>query len=978
MARRVSSSEARDVIERTRALINGLEKAQKDRAFFEDQMSRAVENICRQKARCYLADISATEIADCVPGIGAGDLVRQGARSAADFLPGESAANLLSDGHQRELHDFISECIEKVNSGVRIFLDDDASSPDVALLASYIQAIASFDSLREAADDLLADNKETCEKLIAETVPVTSPLKRLFAPKEEKALALQSYESLSSLLEGDFGSKAQSLISLHDKIRRGPSGDAVNFFKSNPDACRSIVQSVVPGCLGHDDWRFSSSDAKNLCGKIDALLENLESTRTVLDGNNESVRNLADRCLAKSLMAALREIPVEELNRSKNGIRVSALSKAGYKTVADVYCAKPYSLRSVRGVGDSSVIEIKRVAKQYADEAKEGLGFRLNADDRTPESTRLVCSLYSRIKLKRLVDSCDALALGIRAEIADAESNLSVARRGSDWLFASMAQKQLAEQSYDAIEFLLHGEFGNRARGLLRSVAVENAAPPISDEAWNAFVSDPIGFNDALEEICPGILGDSDGLYGLPEDLAKEVQEECFFPDGLLCKLRRYQEWGVKYILHQGKVLLGDEMGLGKTVQAIATMVSLRNVGCTHFLVVCPASVLENWCREIRKHSKLSVTKVHGATAESAFESWRVSGGAAVTTYETTAKLGTDRAFSFDLAIVDEAHYIKNPDAARTSNVLRLCGSASRVLFMTGTALENRVDEMLTLIADLRPDIAQKAKPLAFMSGAQRFRDAVAPVYYRRKRSDVLTELPDLIENEDWCQLGAEEQRAYEESLLSRNFMAIRRVSWNVDDLSKSSKARRLKEIVADAADDGRKALVFTFFLDTAWAIADMLGEKCAGVINGSVPPAKRQEIIEEFDSAPAGSVLIAQIQSGGTGLNIQSASVVIICEPQFKPSIENQAISRAYRMGQARNVLVHRLLCENSVDEKMTKLLQEKQRLFDAFADKSTAAAAEKESSINSESFGKIVESEIERLKKESHGDGGRQESHR
>lgn len=102
------------------------------------------------------------------------------------FLPGESAANLLSDGHQRELHDFISECIEKVNSGVRIFLDDDASSPDVALLASYIQAIASFDSLREAADDLLADNKETCEKLIAETVPVTSPLKRLFAQKKRR------------------------------------------------------------------------------------------------------------------------------------------------------------------------------------------------------------------------------------------------------------------------------------------------------------------------------------------------------------------------------------------------------------------------------------------------------------------------------------------------------------------------------------------------------------------------------------------------------------------------------------------------------------------------------------------------------------------------------------------------------------------------------------------------------------------------
>lgn len=85
---------------------------------------------------------------------------------------------------------------------------------------------------------------------------------------------------------------------------------------------------------------------------------------------------------------------------------------------------------------------------------------------------------------------------------------------------------------------------------------------------------------------------------------------ECFFPDGLLCELRRYQEWGVKYALHQERILLGDEMGLGKTVQAIATMVSLRNTGGTHFVVVCPASVITNWCREIRKMSLLSVTKI--------------------------------------------------------------------------------------------------------------------------------------------------------------------------------------------------------------------------------------------------------------------------------------------------------------------------------------------------------------------------------
>ena len=133
-----------------------------------------------------------------------------------------------------------------------------------------------------------------------------------------------------------------------------------------------------------------------------------------------------------------------------------------------------------------------------------------------------------------------------------------------------------------------------------------------SKEAWDDFSKNSIPFFNVLEDINPGFLGNDDSIYGLPENLAKEIEDECYFPDGLLCELRRYQEWGVKYILHQERVLLGDEMGLGKTVQAIATMVSLRNTGGTHFVVVCPASVIENWCREIRKHSLLTVTKVHG------------------------------------------------------------------------------------------------------------------------------------------------------------------------------------------------------------------------------------------------------------------------------------------------------------------------------------------------------------------------------
>ena len=113
--------------------------------------------------------------------------------------------------------------------------------------------------------------------------------------------------------------------------------------------------------------------------------------------------------------------------------------------------------------------------------------------------------------------------------------------------------------------------------------------------------------------------------------------------------------------------------------------------------------------------------------------------------------------------------------------------------------------------------------------------------------------------------------------------------------------------------------------MDTINKLKEYLGDRALPVINGSVQPDERQNIIDKFDEACAGSVLLVQISSGGTGLNIQSASVVILCEPQLKPSIEAQAIARSHRMGQSRTVLVYRLLAENTIDERMMRLLTRK-----------------------------------------------------
>jgi hypothetical protein len=136
-------------------------------------------------------------------------------------------------------------------------------------------------------------------------------------------------------------------------------------------------------------------------------------------------------------------------------------------------------------------------------------------------------------------------------------------------------------------------------------------------------------------------------------------------------------------------------------------------------------------------------------------------------------------------------------------NVARLSSHAERLLFMTGTALENRVDEMVSLIACLRPDIAREVSKITYLSGAPQFRDKVAPVYYRRRREEVLGELPDLIEKTEWCVLSEEEEEIYEDAVLSRNFNLSRRVSWNIPDIKNSAKAKRMLELIDEAAEDG-------------------------------------------------------------------------------------------------------------------------------------------------------------------------------
>ncbi len=684
--------------------------------------------------------------------------------------------------------------------------------------------------------------------------------------------------------------------------------------------------------------KYSSSEVKALLRKHRELYARFGQLDALAQRSKAEIQAAASKITAESTAKLLETVDADELSRRKKGIRVKSLHDAGFNTIADILRANSMQISSINGISPEGAKEIKRIAVSIANTAQRSAKIRLSADDKNDASTALVIALF---KYKRLLP-----AINISADfrsyygsaLSKAVSDAKPATGGLRWAFSSSSKKQAADAACAELSQILSDANlapVNESLNVLR----QQFAYVSAKNAWDDFTRDSITYINILESIEPETVGSGEDIYGLPEELAESVAAVELNLTGLRCSLRRYQEWGVKYAVARRRVLLGDEMGLGKTVQAIAAMVHLRNGGATHFAVVCPASVLTNWCREIEKHSDLGVIRVHGSAKTAALQKWIAEGGVAVTTYETTSAFELDDSFRVTMLTVDEAHYIKNPSAQRTVNVKRLCAHAERLLFMTGTALENKVEEMAVLINILNSDVAKQIQPLLSISSAPQFREAVAPVYYRRKREDVLTELPELVESLEWCDLLPEEKKVYREAINEQNFMAARRVSWHVDDLEKSSKAKRLLEIVEDAREQDRKVLIFSFFLDTVGKIAALLGESCMEPVTGSVSPARRQEIIDEFDKAPAGTSLIAQIQSGGTGLNIQSASVVIMCEPQLKPSIENQAISRAYRMGQARSVLVYRLLCDDTIDERIMDILKQKQKEFDAFADESKAA---------------------------------------
>lgn len=720
-------------------------------------------------------------------------------------------------------------------------------------------------------------------------------------------------------------------------------------------------EAIPPGKLTVGD---ALSEQVRLATKMRDLGEHPEVLPvSTLKGLREAATKVANaaaletKCRAAALEAGndvrraetarmVADMPVDRLKEAtRDKIRTGPLLEAGLSTVKAVL-DNGNRLESLPGIGDVIATRIRGAAQTLWQTTFDETPPRIDIKRRTAEATELLRRLRVWDAVRKSIGGTADLDLASEFAPLAAALDSSVTH-----IVVFCTSGSSVSEFRDAAEALIR-----RARLLSEAHASTTAGDP-----WDDFLARPADYFALLAEL-GFITEDAAKTHGdLPAEIVDAVRALELKTEYLTASLRGYQSFAARFALVQRKVIIGDEMGLGKTVEAIAVLAHLRPKGSHHSLVICPAAVVTNWIREVTSKSKLAAHRLHGTDRLAAAEYWIRKGGVAVTTFDTLNWLletvtGLDEV---GCIVIDEAHYIKNPDAQRSRNAHKLLSSCERAVLLTGTPLENRIEEFRNLVNYLRPELAVDANELA----PRKFRRQVAPVYLRRNQEDVLTELPDMVEVDEWLTLSQEDSAAYRDAVAAGNFMAMRQAAMSQG--SKSRKMQRLVEIVEEAEDNGRRVVVFSYFRDVLNRVTAALPGRVFGPLTGSVPAAKRQTVIDEFSAAGHGAVLVAQIVAGGVGLNIQAASVVVICEPQLKPTTEWQAVARARRMGQLESVQVHRLLSEEGVDQRIREILTRKSELFAEFARISETADSAPEAYDISEAelAREIIAAERERL---------------
>ena len=722
-------------------------------------------------------------------------------------------------------------------------------------------------------------------------------------------------------------------------------------------------------------------------GAVERLEREVALAWAPLDMATAALKKEAHAYADQQRTARLAAIPVESLKDvGLSGVRWTALHDGGVHTLADLTARSKEQLVTLPGVGEGTAGSALNAARKVRDKILAEPVSLPTPDTLDENVERLVqraaAVMRAREALAAVTSAIEQRHQILRQRLGPMLEESSFFR----WLSSNQGQRNTVSEN---AQQLVKKAESSDLTALIREAHERRAAllakpQPTSSELREDFRARYADYGATIEAALDGVpattVSDREQIEGrLPVDIARKVEGLTLRSEGMNVALRRYQQFGAKYLVVQQKTILGDEMGLGKTIQALAAMVHLSATEeVSRFLVVAPASILGNWLREIRSRTRLPGYLMHGPQRQKELLTWMERGGVAVTSYEAFRGDDIDGALSrrnlvIDLLVVDEAHYAKNPEASRSRAVKEMVPCARRVCFMTGTPLENRVQEFHNLVGLLDPAVTAKLKLINYgllRAGVerQRFHETVAPIYLRRNQEDVLRELPEKIEKEEWVDLTPADKEAYKVAVRTKNMMAMRRTATLGKGDGQSAKLARLSELFDEYRESEQKVLVFSFFLDVLEAVRQQ--SDAPAVITGAASPVERMRIVDEFQKGPGFRVLPAQIQAGGVGLNLQAASVVVLMEPQWKATAEDQAVARAHRMGQTRRVVVHRLLARNAVDERLLEVLRGKKEVFETYARDSLVKEASSEAT-EAQVESTIIEAELERLQREEEAEG-------
>ena len=439
--------------------------------------------------------------------------------------------------------------------------------------------------------------------------------------------------------------------------------------------------------------------------------------------------------------------------------------------------------------------------------------------------------------------------------------------------------------------------------------------------------------------------------------------------------LRPYQQVGVRWLSLLTKLGLGaclaDDMGLGKTIQVLALLLLLQRESRARpqpSLLIAPASLLANWASEIERFApSLKILIAHPSAGDLKRQPDHLQEvDLAITTYGSLLRADWMAEIPWRLVVLDEAQAIKNPGAKQTRAVKNL--KPGPRIALTGTPVENRLGDLWSLFDFINPGLLGSAKE--FTSFTKRLgngpntsygplRELVKPYILRRLKTDraVISDLPDKTEMKAFCPLTRSQAALYEQAveelaaqlddvegikrkgLVLSYLMRFKQIcnhpsQWLADGVwseADSGKWARLREIAEVIAARQEKMLVFTQFREIAAPLSDFLAsvfERPGLVLHGQTHVKDRGELVRRFQQDESIGFFVLSLKAGGAGLNLTAASHVVHFDRWWNPAVENQATDRAFRIGQTKNVLVHKFVCRGTVEEKIDELIESKRRL--------------------------------------------------